>query len=151
MSQSLVKFYVHIVFHTKNNIYKIRKNEWSDLYAYMGSIIKDNDSIPIKIGGVEDHVHILCLLSKNITIVKLVEQVKKHSSRWIKTKGPYYSNFKWQRGYGAFSVSKSEVQDKIRYIENQEEHHNKVSYREELIRLLKKADLDYDERYLWND
>lgn len=93
MSLSLTKMYVHIVFHVKNNRLKIRKEEKNELYAYMGSIIKDNQSIPIIINGVEDHVHILCILSKNIALSKLVEEIKRHSSRWIKTKDSYYKTF----------------------------------------------------------
>ena len=105
MSQSLSKLYVHIVFHIKNKKIIMREKEQDSLYAYMGSIIKDNQSIPIIINGVEDHVHILCILSKNVALAKLVEEIKRHSSRWIKTQHNYYKTFAWQGGYGGFSVS----------------------------------------------
>ena len=131
MAQSLSKLYVHIIYHIKNPLVKIRKAEKNQLYAYIGSIIKDNESIPIKINGVEDHIHILCVMSKNIALAKLVEEIKRHSSRWIKTLDPYYAKFAWQGGYGGFSVSPS-LHDKTKqYIENQEEHHKKMSFKEE--------------------
>ena len=93
MAQSLSKLFVHIIFHIKTREAHIRKGEKDELYAYLGAIIKDNDSIPILINGIKDHVHILCVMSKNISLSKLVEETKRHSSRWIKTKGRHYNNF----------------------------------------------------------
>ncbi len=152
MAQSLSKLYVHIIYHIKNNSQVIiRKQEKEKLYAYMGSIIKDNESIPIKINGVEDHVHILCVMSKNIALAKLVEEIKRHSSRWIKTIDPYYTQFAWQGGYGGFSVSPSLHDKTKRYIENQEEHHKKMSFKEEYLLFLKEYGIEYDEKYLWMD
>ena len=151
MSQSLSKLFVHIVFHVKNNKYIIRKQERKSLYAYMGAIIKDNESIPILINGVEDHIHILCVMSKNIALAKLVEEIKRHSSRWIKTNDAYYSNFVWQGGYGGFSVSRSLHDKTKRYIENQEEHHKKITFKEEYLLFLKEYGIDYNEQYLWTD
>ena len=107
MAQSLSKLYVYIIFHIKNNSCLIRKIEKDELFAYMASIIKDNESIPLIINGVEDHVNILCVQSKNIALAKLIEEIKRHSSRWIKTKDHYYAKFSWQGGYGGFSVSPS--------------------------------------------
>ena len=152
MAQSLSKLYVHIIYHIKNNSQVIiRKQEKEKLYAYMGSIINDNESIPIKINGVEDHVHILCVMSKNISLAKLVEEIKRHSSRWIKTIDPYYTQFAWQGGYGGFSVSPSLHDKTKRYIENQEEHHKKMSFKEEYLLFLKEYGIEYDEKYLWMD
>ena len=151
MSQSLSKLYVHIIFHIKSPSTKIRKEEKSELYSYIGSIIKDNESIPIMINGVEDHVHILCVMSKNIALAKIVEEIKRHSSRWIKTKGSHYKKFAWQGGYGGFSVSQS-LHDKTKqYIQNQEKHHQKISFMEEYLLFLKKYGMDYNEKYLWDD
>lgn len=151
MAQSLSKLYVHIIFHVKTSSAKIKKIDSSELYAYMGAILKDNSSIPIIINGVEDHVHILCIMSKNIALAKLVEEIKRHSSRWIKTKNIDYSNFAWQGGYGGFSVS-STLHDKTKsYITKQEEHHKKMSFKEEYLLFLKEYDIAYDEKYLWND
>lgn len=149
MAQSLSKLFVHIIFHVKDRSISIKKENRSVLYSYMGSILKDNDSIPIKINGVGDHVHVLCVMSKNISLSKLVEEIKRHSSRWIKTKSPYYSKFAWQGGYAAFSVSSSLHEKTKKYIDNQEEHHRKMTFKEEYYLFLKEYDVDYNEEYLW--
>jgi REP element-mobilizing transposase RayT len=151
MAQSLSKLFVHIIFHIKTSSCTIRTKEKQELYAYIGSIIKDNDSIPILINGVKDHVHILCVVSKNIALAKLVEEAKRHSSRWIKTKDSYYSRFAWQGGYGGFSVSPSLHEKTKQYIRNQEKHHQKMTFREEYLLFLKEYGIEYNEEYLWND
>ncbi len=151
MSQSLSKLFVHAVFHTKYNAPLIRPETEKELYAYMASILKDNQCIPIIINGVEDHIHLLFVLSKNIAFSKIMEEVKRHSSRWIKTKSSVYKDFAWQGGYGGFSVSPS-IHDKTKqYIHNQKEHHKKLSFREEYLLLLKEYGIDYNKDYLWTE
>jgi putative transposase len=115
MAQSLSKLYVHLVFHIKNTSVIIRDEDKKNLYAYMGAVINDNESIPILINGTADHVHVLCVMSKNITLAKLTEEIKRHSSRWIKTIHPQYKSFAWQGGYAGFSVSQS-LHDKTKII-----------------------------------
>jgi len=149
MSQSLSKLYVHIVFHTKYNQDLIKADVEDELYAYLGGILKANKCVPIAINGIENHIHILCIQSKNITLANLLEELKRNSSRWIKTKGTMYVDFAWQGGYGAFSVSQSKVDVVKRYIENQKEHHASETYKEEYIRFLKEYGIDYNEEYLW--
>ncbi len=150
MPQSLSKLFIHLVFHIKNQKTTIGKEVKPDLYAYMGAVIKDNDSIPIIINGTKDHVHVLCVLSKTITVAKLTEEIKRHSSRWIKTRGNIYKEFAWQGGYAAFSVSPS-LHDKTRhYIMNQEKHHKKMTFKEELVLFLKEYGVDYNVKYLWD-
>lgn len=105
---------------------------------------------PIQVGGHKDHVHILCLLLKKIALMKLLEEVKSHSSKWIKTKGKDFENFYWQNGYGAFSVNPTQIGVVKKYIMNQEEHHQKKSFQEEFLGFLKKYDVEYDERYIWD-
>jgi len=151
MSQSLSKLFVHIVFHTKKSHVLIRNEDKARLYAYVGSVIKDRGSVPVSINGVHNHIHILCIMSKNINLALLTEEIKRHSSRWIKTLDPYYSNFAWQGGYAGFSVSPSVVGKTKRYIENQEEHHKKKTFEEEIILFLKEYEIEYDERYLFSD
>ncbi|MCB9262952.1 MAG: IS200/IS605 family transposase [Flavobacteriales bacterium] len=151
MSQSLTKLYVHIIFHTKYSQPLIRKQDKEKLYAYIGSVLNTNKSTPIKINGIENHIHIFCLLSKNIALSKLVEEIKRHSSRWIKTIDPHYKNFAWQGGYGAFSVCPSKFDAVKKYIENQEEHHKKKDARKEYIQFLEKHQIEFDENYLWTD
>lgn len=151
MGQSLSKLYVHIVFRVKTTFQEIKKEDRHELYAYIGSIVKQNDSIPIIINGMGDHIHILCVMSKNITLAKLVENIKSNSSRWIKTNNNYYEKFAWQGGYSGFSVSAS-VHDKTKqYIENQEKHHKKMTCREEVEFFLKEYNIDYNEDYMWVD
>src|ERR1700733_4463276 len=105
MSQSLVKNYIHIVFSTKYRQHLIHETVEEELYAYLGGVCKIFECNPIKIGGFTDHVHILCMLSKKIALMELLEEVKSHSSKWMKTKEDNLKNFYWQDGYGAFSVS----------------------------------------------
>jgi REP element-mobilizing transposase RayT len=149
MAQSLSKLYVHIVFHTKNSKDLIKADVEAELHSYIGSLIKLNDSIPIEINSVSDHIHILCIMSKNITLAKLVEAIKKNSSRWIKTKGEQYNKFSWQGGYGGFSVSPSVVEKTKIYIRSQKQHHRKISTKEEYKKLLKGYGVDFNEDYLW--
>ena len=151
MSQSLSKLYIHLIFHIKSNSVTIRNKDKKELFAYLGAFINDNDSIPILINGTNDHIHILCVMSKNIALAKLVEEIKRHSSRWIKTIDQYYNQFAWQGGYACFSVSQSLHEKTKHYIANQEEHHKKMTFTEELIAFLKEYGIDYDERYLWSD
>jgi REP element-mobilizing transposase RayT len=130
---------------------EIRSIDKEKLYAYIGSVIKSNGSIPIIINGTNNHIHILCVMSKNIALAKLVEEIKRHSSRWIKTIDDYYKTFAWQGGYGGFSVSPS-VHDKTkRYIENQERHHQTINFQEEYRMFLNEYKIEYDEQYVWND
>ena len=151
MAQSLSKLYVHIVFHIKNTSVFIKEKNYDSLYAYMGSIIKDNDSIPILINGTNDHVHILCVMSKNIALAKLVEEIKRHSSRWIKTQDIIYKKFAWQGGYAGFSVSPSVYEKTKMYIKNQKNHHCKITFQKESELFLKEYRVDYNETYLWKD
>lgn len=149
MSQSLSKLYVHIVFHTKYNQPLIQPEVEKELYAYIGGIIKENQSVPIRINGVADHIHILATMSKNIALAKFVEEIKRNSSRWIKSKGKGYENFAWQGGYGGFSVSPSVLDRVKRYIENQKEHHKKITFKDEYLQFLTEHGISFDEDHLW--
>ena len=150
MGQSLVKNYVHIVFGTKNGTKNIDYQLETELYKYLGGICNKLECQVIKVGGHKDHVHILCQLSKKIALAQLVEKLKSNSSRWVKTKGLKYSKFYWQNGYGTFSVNPCEVEIVVNYIANQKEHHAKKTFKEEYIAFLKKYEVEYDERYVWD-
>ncbi len=150
MGQSLVKNYIHIVFSTKHRKPSIHQSIEAELYSYLGGICNKLECQVIKVGGYTDHIHILCMLSKKITLVKLLEELKSHSSKWIKTKGDAFTNFYWQDGYGAFSVNPSEVEIVINYIANQKEHHSKKTFQDEYKAFLKKYEVEYDERYVWD-
>jgi putative transposase len=148
MSQSYVQFYLHIVFHTKNNEKLIIPEIELELYSYLGGILKNLKSNPIQIGGTADHIHILCTLPKTMAPADLVEEIKKSSSKWIKSKGPVYHSFYWQDGYGGFSISNSGVEPVRNYILTQKEHHRVISARDEYKNLLDTYDIQYEERYL---
>lgn len=150
MSQSLVKNYIHLVWSTKYREHLIHPPAEEELYAYLGGICKRMECHPIKIGGYTDHVHMLCMLSKKIALMKLLEEVKSHSSKWMKTKGEDLSNFYWQDGYGAFSVNPAEIDRVIAYIANQKEHHSKNTFQDEYRTILKRYKVEYDERYVWD-
>lgn len=150
MGQSLVKNYMHLVFSTKYRQQLIYPPVEAELHAYLGEICNKLDCRVIKIGGYTDHIHILCALSKKIPLMKLMEELKSHSSKWIKTKGKGYENFYWQDGYGAFSVNPSQVDRVINYIANQHEHHSKKTFKNEYRLYLKQNNVDFDEKYVWD-
>jgi putative transposase len=150
MGQSLVKNYMHIVFSTKHREPLIYPPYEKELHDYLASICKSYECQPIKIGGYADHVHILCMLSKKIALMTLLEKVKGSSSKWMKTKDESLTNFYWQDGYGGFSVAPSDVDNVIDYITNQHEHHSKRSFQDEYRGILKNYAVEYDERYVWD-
>lgn len=150
MPQSLSCVYIHFIFSTKERYPFIYLEIELDLHAYMAGILHHKDCPVIIINGTTDHVHILCKLSRTITIAKLVEEVKKNSSKWIKTKSSECISFQWQSAYGVFSVSESKVKTVQRYIQKQKEHHQTVSFQEEFKEFLQAYQIEYDERYVWD-
>ena len=150
MPQSLSKVYTHIIFSTKHRKSLIDGTIDHDLYNYIGGICKELECNPLQIGGHKNHVHILCLLSRKVTQMKLLQEVKQGSSKWIKTMDERYANFYWQDGYGIFSVSPKRVDAVIEYIKNQHVHHHKMSFKDEYRRFLEHYGVDYDERYVWD-
>jgi len=148
MPQSLSKVYVHITFSTKHRQNLIDNTISERLYEYLGGICKGLECNPIKVGGHRNHVHILCLLSRKIAQMKLLEEVKKQSSKWVKTIDKKYNNFYWQDGYGIFSVNPAEIEVVKKYIINQAEHHKHKNFQDEFRAFLKKYNVDFDERYV---
>jgi len=151
MPQSLSNVLVHLVYSTKNRKPWLRDPEFrSELYAYKATILKEKvDSPALLIGGVEDHIHILALLSRKHAIKDVVLQVKIETSKWIKKKGGQYGDFGWQAGYGAFSVSQSNVQQVKQYIAAQEDHHRTMSFQDEFRAMCRRHGISLDERYAW--
>ncbi len=150
MGQSLVKNYVHIIFSTKHRERFIKEEIEDKLYDYIGSVCVALGCQPLKIGGYDDHVHILCMLSKTITLSSLLEKIKSHSSKWFKTIDKSLERFYWQNGYGAFSVNPSQVNTVIKYISNQRAYHNHISFQDEFRTFLKKYEVEYNEIYVWD-
>ena len=151
MSQSLTMIYLHIVFHLKTTSCKIKAEDIESLHRYIGKMVNVAGCQVVQVGGTEDHVHALITLSKTEAVAHVVEDMKRNSSRWIKTLSPYYHNFAWQGGYGAFSIGQSQTDIVIHYIQNQAEHHKKQSFHDEYMRLLQLYNIEYDEKYLWTD
>ena len=151
MPQSLVQIYVHIVFSTKHRKPFLKDDDVRDrLHAYVKGICDNQGSPSLQIGGVADHVHILCRLSKTIEVAVLIRELKRDSSKWIKGAKSELGEFHWQSGYGAFSVSPSHVPGLIDYILNQEGHHRHETFQDEFRRLCKKYGVEIDERYCWD-
>jgi putative transposase len=121
-----------------------------ELYAYMAGTMRNLDSCCLAAGGTTNHVHLLISPSKNVALSRLMEEIKKSSSKWIKTKGTALKTFGWQDGYGAFTIGTSQVEALQHYIASQKERHKKQTFEEELVTLLKKYHVQYDERYLWS-
>ena len=151
MSQSLSQIFLHIVFSTKERRPFLKdKTIRERMHIYLKGICDNQGCVSLKVGAVEDHVHIACRLSKTITVSGLIKELKHGSSIWVKGEFPELSAFHWQNGYGAFSVSPSHIPGLKEYIENQEEHHRRESYQDELRRLLNKYGVEFDERYIWD-
>jgi putative transposase len=149
VGQSLTHLLVHAIFSTKDRRPYLRSDEIrNEIYAYMAGTLKNLGCHPIKIVGVEDHVHVFSSLSKTIAFSDLIGRLKGSSSSVSRRKG--LSDFSWQNGYGAFSVSESNVESVTAYILNQTEHHKKFSYQEEVREIMKRHRVAFDERYVWD-
>ena len=142
---SFVSCLMHVVFSTKERQPWIKPEIQDRLWPYLGGIARENKMKALKVGGVEDHVHILLSLPSTLAIAKAVQLLKGNSSKWIHETFPKLKTFEWQEGYGAFSIGVSGVEDTIKYIENQAEHHRKKSFKDELKAFLKKHELEYEE------
>ncbi len=149
MAQSLARNLIHLIFSTKDRAPLLRSGIRAELHGYMAGILKHWESPAIIIGSVEDHVHALFGLSKNHALSKVVEEVKRGSSKWIKTRGKEMAYFSWQNGYAAFSVSPSLVDSVYQYISNQEKHHRKITFQEEFREFCRRHGVEFDERYVW--
>ncbi len=149
MSQSLANICVHIVFGTKNRKPLITDDVRGRLHEYMSGALRAIGCGAIAINSVEDHAHILIHLARTVPLSKAVEHVKKTSSKWIKGRGAEFANFAWQDGYGAFSVSESNVGEVRKYIAAQRERHRKISFEDEYRELLTRHGVEFDEKYLW--
>ena len=149
MAQSLSKVLVHLIFSAKHREPCITDAICPRLHGYLVGILENLKSPSLQTGGVADHVHILFALSRTLSQAELVEEVKKGSSKWMKAEGGV-PGFTWQAGYGACSIEESQAADVIHYIQQQEEHHRKVTFKDEFRKFLEKYHVPYDERYVWD-
>ncbi|MBI3874414.1 MAG: IS200/IS605 family transposase [Verrucomicrobia bacterium] len=150
MPQSLAKIYIHLIFSTKNRERMLSDDIRSDLHAYMGGTLKGLGCSSIEINTEPDHAHLLFLMTRTETVSTVVGQLKKSANDWLRTRGPQFAHFYWQGGYGAFSVSQSAVEDVREYIRNKHEHHKRVSFQDEFRAFLKRYEMEFDERYVWD-
>jgi|SRR6266436_6355111 len=151
MPQSLAKVLVHTVFSTKERRPLLRdKALREELHRYLGGILHNLDCQPVIVGGVEDHVHLLSALSRTCDAAEMVKEVKRGSSMWLKTKSSGLQNFAWQNGYGIFSIGFSQIKEARNYIAGQDEHHRKISFQDEFRQLLRRYEIEFDERYVWD-
>ncbi len=151
MPQSLSHLGLHVVFSTKG------RKRWLDtpvlrnhLNAYVAGVLRGHGCPAVIVGGTDDHMHFLCQLSRTLAVADLVKMTKRAATVWIQEQGCEYRGFRWQGGYGAFSVSASNMDRVCAYIANQETHHRKMEFQDEFRRLLKKHKIEYDEQYVWD-
>jgi putative transposase len=150
IAQSLSSILIHLVFSTKHREPLITHAIEFELYAYLSGIFNNCKSPSLLINGMPDHVHALFKLHRTYTLSDVVEEVKRSSSKWIKSKGRELNSFQWQAGYGAFSIGQSNLASVKRYIAEQKEHHKERNFKDEFRALLKKYEVEYDERYTWD-
>ena len=149
MANSYLGIYIHVVFSTKGRLAMILPDLQNRLWAYMGGIARENQVKALSIGGMKDHVHMLLSLPGTLPVAKAVQLIKGGSSKWVHDTFVDFRKFAWQEGYGAFSVNASLLEETIRYIDRQPQHHKQKTFQEEYIEFLKRHHIDYDERFVW--
>ena len=150
MPQSIAKIYVHLIFSTKHRERVLPDDIRPRLHSYMGGILNGPGCAPIEINPEPDHAHVLFLLSRTEALSDVVGQLKKSSNDWLREQSPAFAEFFWQAGFGAFSVSKSQVEEVRTYIKTQREHHRVKTFQEEFRAFLTAFEVEYDERYVWD-
>jgi len=149
MPSSYCNLLYHIVFSTKERYPWLNSEVAAEMHAYLGGAVRNLDGIALGVGGQPDHVHILAKLRQDVPLSKVIGELKANASRWMHKSFPEAAKFAWQTGYGAFSVSESQVSRVKQYIAGQEEHHRTMTFQEEFLAFLKKNRIEYDERYIW--
>jgi putative transposase len=150
MPQSLARLHIHLIFSTKGRERILSGDVRAKLHAYLATVLQNLKCPAMIVNSMDDHVHILFDLARSVALSKVVEEVKKSSSKWIKTQGPKFGTFTWQAGYGAFAVSESNLADVRDYIANQEEHHRTRTFQDEYRAFLDRHGVAYDERFVWD-
>ena len=150
MSQSLSQILLHVIFSTKHRRPDITLDHQSQLHAYLAGACRAIDVEAYRVGGTEDHIHIACRLPRTMAVSKLLEEIKKSSSVWMKQQNGVAKDFTWQSGYGAFSIGQSQLPSLLRYIENQKEHHRIKTFQEEYLEFLQAYHIDFDGKFVWD-
>ena len=151
MPNTYTQIHLHFIFAVKYRAGQIRADWKDELYKYITGIVQNNKHKMLAINGMPDHIHILAGMRPHQSVATLLQNIKRDSSRWINENKKTKSHFEWQEGYAAFSYSKSQLKNVIHYIENQEQHHRKRTFKEEYTEFLEKFEVDYDEKYLFYD
>ena len=151
MANTYTQIHIHLVFAVKYRAAQIDKAWKNDLYKYMTGILTNKNHKMLNINGMPDHIHILFGMRPNEALSDIVRDLKKDSAEWIKKKGFLKSKFQWQEGFGAFAYGRTELDKIHRYIDNQEEHHRATTFREEYLHFLKAFEIDYDDRYIFQE
>lgn len=141
---------MHIVFSTKHRQPLIDESWRSQLHQYLGGTVRGMECVALEVGGVADHVHLLVSLHPKHSLADFLRGLKSNTSKWINESAFVRSRFEWQRGYGAFSVSQSQMEKVRQYIQNQEAHHHRMTFEEEFVMFLKAHGIAYDERYIFD-
>ena len=149
MANTYTSLYYHVVFSTKNRVRCINRGIERRLWAYLGGIARKHGLTALRVGGYEDHIHALVMSPPSLAPSQAVQFLKGESSKWVHEEFPELRGFAWQYGYGAFTVSKSNLPEVVRYIQNQREHHQKRTFQEEYLEFLRRHGVEYDERYVW--
>ena len=150
MAGTYTNLLYHLVFSTQDRLPLVSRELQPDLYAYIGGIVRGEGGTLLEIGGMPDHVHLLAKFKPTVSIADMLRQIKTNSSKWVTEEKLKWRKFGWQDGYGAFSVSESQIGTVRQYIQQQEQHHRGRSYQDEFRELLERHGIDYDERYLWD-
>jgi putative transposase len=151
MPQSLARILIHIVFSTKDRRPFLRDSGLRlELHRYLGGTLNNLECQSVIVGGVEDHVHMLCAMSRTTAAAEVVKETKRGSSVWIKTRSADLTGFAWQNGYGVFSIGYSQIEVARNYISDQEKYHRTVSFQDEFRQLLRRYEIEFDERYVWD-
>lgn len=150
MANTYTSLHYHVVFSTKHRARLIGPAMDERVWSYLGGIARENDMTPLCIGGVEDHVHLLLGLPATLAVSKAVQLIKGGASKWVHDTFPELREFAWQDGYGAFTIGKSQIPDTMAYIRNQREHHRTKTFQEEYLAFLRKHEIEFDERYVFD-
>jgi putative transposase len=150
MPQSLAKIYLHLIFSTKNRERIIPDDIRADLHSYMGGILNGLGCSPVEINTEPDHSHVLFVMARTETVSNVVGQLKKSSNDWFRARDKSFQDFYWQGGFGVFSVSQSSVEEVRQYIRHQRDHHKQISFQDEYRTFLKRYEIEFDERYVWD-
>ena len=149
MANTYTSLHYHIIFSTKNRVKSISPEIEQRVWSYIGGIARKHGMTALQVGGIEDHIHVLVVAPPTLAPSQMAQYLKGDSSKWIHEEFPAWHDFAWQDGYGAFTVSKSNLPEVIRYIQNQREHHRRKTFQEEYLEFLQKHGIEYDERYVW--